>query len=136
MKAPFDRVVETIISELKKVGFTTVMNTNICDAFKSALKVKFRNYRILTAFNPAIAYKAISLESHMGLVVPCNVVVQEHENGEVEITALSTMDSMDKNLSTDSLVALADELQEKLMIALDEVQHDGIKSSVIDVGEI
>ncbi|MEO5603835.1 MAG: DUF302 domain-containing protein [Cyclobacteriaceae bacterium] len=37
------------------------------------------------ACNPEFAYKAISLESHMGVMLPCNVVVQEHKNGEVEI---------------------------------------------------
>lgn len=87
----------------------------------------FRNYKILGACNPQFAYKAVSLESHMGIMLPCNVVVQEHENGEVEITAVNPLENMDQALNTTILKDLAIEIGIRLRAAIDHIQRDYIR---------
>ena len=81
---PFNTVVHKVILELKKEGFGVVTTIDMKDTFKKKLNVDFRNYTILGACNPRYAYESLLEEDKLGVFLPCNVVVQEHENGEVE----------------------------------------------------
>ncbi|HEU5148115.1 MAG TPA: DUF302 domain-containing protein, partial [Chryseosolibacter sp.] len=91
---------------------------------KQKLNVDFRRYRILGACNPEFAYKAVSLESHLGLMLPCNIVVQEHENHEVEVSAISPLETIDKAATTPQLVAIAHEVSNRLRTAVDNLHRD------------
>jgi uncharacterized protein (DUF302 family) len=62
--------------------------------FKAKLDVDFRKYRILGACNPGFAKKAIESEKNLGVLLPCSVVVQEHDNGDVEVAAVEPLSSM------------------------------------------
>ena len=89
LKMPFQEVLNKVTQNLEHQGFGVITSIDVQDTFQKKLNIGFRKYRILGACNPQFAYKAISLESHMGIMLPCNVVVQEHENGEVEMTFAS-----------------------------------------------
>ncbi len=124
LKLPFQVVLDKVTENLKQQGFGIITSIDVQDTFKQKLNIGFRNYKILGACNPQFAYSAISLESHMGVMIPCNVVVQEYENGEVEVSALNPLDSIDKAFGTTQLVELATEVGNKLRTAIDDLHRD------------
>jgi uncharacterized protein (DUF302 family) len=119
---PFDEVVVNVKRNLQQHGFGIITTIDLQDTFKSKLNVNFRKYLILGACNPEFAYKAISLESHMGVMLPCNIVVQQHENGEVEVSAVNPLDHLDPAMNTTGLVDLAGEIRDHLQSSIDELQ--------------
>ncbi|AYB35340.1 DUF302 domain-containing protein [Chryseolinea soli] len=120
---PFQDVLEKVTKNLQQQGFGTITIIDVKDTFKQKLSIDFRNYKILSACNPQFAYKAISLESHLGIMMQCNVVVQEHENGEVEVTAVNPLESLDKGIRTTLLNDLALEVDNRLRTALDNLHR-------------
>ncbi|MCH2451414.1 MAG: DUF302 domain-containing protein [Gracilimonas sp.] len=90
----FDEAIEKTTSVLKEEGFGVLTEIDIKETLKKKLDVDFRNYRILGACNPPNAYKALQAEGHIGLMLPCNVIVQEHEDGKVEVSAVDPVASM------------------------------------------
>lgn len=121
---PFQDVLNKVIQNLQQQGFGIITTIDVQDTFKQRLNVTFRNYKILGACNPNFAYKAISLESHIGVMLPCNVVVQEHENGEVEVTAINPLENIDNALRTTQLVDLATEVGNRLRQAIDDLHRE------------
>jgi uncharacterized protein (DUF302 family) len=120
---PFQDVLERVTKNLQQQGFGTITVLDVRDTFKQKLSIDFRNYKILSACNPQFAYKAISLESHLGIMMPCNVVVQEHENGEVEVTVVNPLESLDKGIRTALLNDLAAEVDNRLRAAIDNLHR-------------
>ena len=96
IKIPFEEAVQKITRNLQEQGFGIITHIDLTETLKQKLDLDFRKYKILGACNPEFAYKAVSLESHIGLMLPCNVVIQEHENNEVEISAISPLQTIDK----------------------------------------
>ncbi|MCD6374907.1 MAG: DUF302 domain-containing protein [Caldisericaceae bacterium] len=109
----FEAVVEKVHAELQKEGFGVLADIDIQAALKKKLGVDFRKYRILGACNPPFALKALEAEDKIGIMLPCNVVVQERENGEVEVAIVNPMEAM-KPVENDNLVELAGEISRKL----------------------
>ena len=110
----FDGAVEKVTEELKKEGFGVLTEINVSETLKKKIDVDFKKYKILGACNPQFAYKALSEEDKIGVFLPCNVVVEENDNGEVEVSAVDPIASM-MSVKNDSLVGLATEIREKLI---------------------
>lgn len=91
---PFDQAIEKTTAILKENGFGVLSDIDIKSTLKEKLDVDFKKYRILGACNPGYAYKALTSEDHIGLMLPCNVIVQEHEDGTVEVSAIDPVASM------------------------------------------
>lgn len=91
---PFEQAVDKTTAALKEEGFGVLTDIDIKDTLKKKLDVDFRKYRILGACSPSHAYKALSAEEHIGLMLPCNVIVQERNNGSVEVSAVDPVASM------------------------------------------
>ena len=109
----FDAAIEKVTNELKKEGFGILSEIDVSAAFKNKLNVDFRKYKILGACNPAYAYKALQAEDKVGVYLPCNVVVEEHNNGEIEGSIVDPVSLM-ISIKNDELGTYATEIQEKL----------------------
>jgi uncharacterized protein (DUF302 family) len=109
----FDTAIEKVTEELKKEGFGILTQIDIKETLKKKLDVDFKKYRILGACNPKFAYEALKAEDKIGTMLPCNVIVQEHENGKVEISAVDPVASM-LAVKNDSLGNVATQVREKL----------------------
>ena len=94
LNMPFDDAINRVTDELKKDGFGILTDIDVQQTLKKKLNVDFRKYRILGACNPPFAYKALQLESRIGTMLPCNVIVQEIEPGKVEVSAIDPIASM------------------------------------------
>ena len=130
LKMPFQEVLNRVTQNLQLQGFGVITTIDLQDTFQKKLNVHFRNYKILGACNPQFAYKAVTLESHMGVMLPCNIVVQEHENGEVEVSAINPLENIDKTFNTTARADLATEIGIRLRAAVDYIHRESPKTIV------
>ncbi len=110
---PFDEAVERAVKALANEGFGILTDIDVSATFKKKLDVDFRKYRILGACNPPSAYKALQAESKIGLMLPCNVIVQETGDGAVEVAAVDPAASM-QAIENESLAIIASDVRDKL----------------------
>ena len=90
----FDEAVTRAIEALKKEGFGILTEIDVSATLKKKINVDFPNYRILGACNPVLAYEALMLENKVGTMLPCNVVVRDAGNGQIEVAAIDPVASM------------------------------------------
>ncbi len=109
----FDRAIVKVVVSLKNEGFGVLTEIDVKETLKKKMDVDFQKYRILGACNPAFAYKALKAEDKIGTMLPCNVIVQEISEGEVEVAAVDPVASM-KAVENPDLFEIAEQVQEKL----------------------
>jgi uncharacterized protein (DUF302 family) len=117
---PFDDAVARTVEVLKAHGFGVLTDIDVKATLKSKLNVDFRRYRILGACNPPAAYEALQAEDKIGLMLPCNVIVQETPEGAVEVAAIDPIASM-QAVENPALESVAREVQAKLRAVVAEV---------------
>ena len=110
---PFEEAVEKITDTLKNEGFGILTEIDLKATLKKKLDVDFYNYKILGACNPPFAYQALQAENKIGTMLPCNVIVQERNQGEVEISAVDPLASM-QAVENEALGQLAEEVRSRL----------------------
>jgi len=120
LKMPFDRAIEHVTQALASKGFGVLMNIDVRATMKKKLNIDFRPYTILGACNPQFAYRALQLEDKVGTMLPCNVVVQEIGNDEVEVSAVDPIASM-AAIENSKLGAVAAEVRSMLKLAVDSL---------------
>lgn len=116
----FDEVIEQTTAALKTEGFGVLTEIDIQKALKEKIGVDFKKYRILGACNPDFAHKALLAEDKVGVFLPCNVIVEEHENGDIEVSAVDPIASMSA-VKNESLGGLAIEVQEKMKRVIEKL---------------
>ncbi|MBO0330341.1 DUF302 domain-containing protein [[Muricauda] lutisoli] len=116
----FEKAIEKVTVELKNEGFGILTEININQTLKDKLGVDFKKYRILGACNPPYAHEALTQEEKIGLFLPCNVVVLENDNGEIEVAAVDPVASM-MAVKNEKLAPVAQEIQQKLKNVIEKL---------------
>jgi len=116
----FDEAIEAVTERLKEKGFGVLTEIDVKATLKKKLDVDFKNYRILGACNPGFAHKALTAEDKIGVMLPCNVIVEEHEDGRVEVSAVDPVASM-QAVSNSDLKPIAEEVRENLREVIDRL---------------
>lgn len=109
----FAEAIEKVINGLNEEGFGILTEIDVKETLKKKLGMDFRNYKILGACNPSFAYKAFQMEDKVGTMLPCNVIVQEIDDGRIEIAAVDPMASM-QAIDNPQLEKVAQTIQGKL----------------------
>ena len=109
----FDDAVVKVTDALSAEGFGVLTDIDVKATMKKKLDLDFRAYRILGACNPQLAYKALTAEDKIGTMLPCNVVVQETEDGGLEVAAVDPVASM-LAVENPALTDLAETVRDKL----------------------
>lgn len=115
----FPATLEKIKESLQKEGFGILTQIDIKDTFKKKLNIDFRNYHILGACNPGFAHQALGIEPTLGVMLPCNVAVQEHENGDIIVSAINPMETMAISIQNPELEKVASAVSDRLNRAVD-----------------
>lgn len=109
----FDDAIERVTKHLADAGFGVLTTIDVSATLKKKLDVDFQRYTILGACNPGFAYKALQAEDKIGVMLPCNVIVQETSDGKVEVSAVDPMASM-MAIQNETLGGVATQVQSML----------------------
>lgn len=118
LSVSFKEAISRVTEVLQSEGFGILTEIDVKETLKKKLDVDFRPYRILGACNPPLAYKALQLEEQIGVMLPCNVIVQEKTGGEVEVAAVDPAASM-QAVQNEQLFNVATEVRSKLKKVID-----------------
>ena len=116
LKARYDDVLAQVPERLKGEGFGVLTRIDMKATMKEKLGVDFRRYQILGACNPGYAHKALGLDLGAGVMLPCNVLVYEADDGTTVVTAVDPMQAV--AAQDPRFVPLVTEVREKLVRAL------------------
>ncbi len=113
----FETTIENVKVALKEQGFGVVSEINMQEKLKKGTGNDVPKYTILGACNPTGAYQALQIEDHIGVMLPCNVIVRETSTGKVEVAAINPQKTM-QSIGNPDMIPLAQEISEKLMKVL------------------
>jgi uncharacterized protein (DUF302 family) len=113
VRMPFDDAIRRVADELKNEAFGILTDIDVKETLKKKLNVDFRRYRILGACNPHFAYQALQAENKIGTMLPCNIVVQETAAGDIEVSAIDPVASM-QAIENPTLAKTAEQVRAKL----------------------
>jgi uncharacterized protein (DUF302 family) len=116
----FQEIIKKVTKEFKEEGFGILTEIDVKETLKKKLDVNFKKYRILGACNPPYAHKALQAEDKIGTMLPCNVIVQEVEEGVVEVAAVNPMASM-QAVNNEILAEIASDITTKLENVIEKI---------------
>lgn len=120
--AGFDETIDRLTEALREEGFGIITTIDLKETFKNKLNADFRNYTILGACNPRFAYESLLQEDRVGVFLPCNVVVQEHDNGQVEVSIIDPEEMM-KPTGNLHLKTFATEVKQSMLQVLRKIDR-------------
>ncbi|MBN1756957.1 MAG: DUF302 domain-containing protein [Chitinispirillaceae bacterium] len=109
----FEDTITAVTAALQKEGFGVLTTIDIAAKLKEKIGVEMSRYTILGACNPPLAHKALSVENKIGVMLPCNIIVQETRDGKVEVSSIDPMASM-AAVGNTALTNVAEEVSHKL----------------------
>jgi len=110
----FDEALTLVTEELKKEGFGVLTEIDVKTTLKNKIDVDFKKYTILGACNPGFAHRALQVDDKVGVsLLPCNVVVEENEEGKIEVSAIDPM-ALTPVIGNDAINEIAAGVKQKL----------------------
>lgn len=114
LSCDFESAVLQVTEKLKEKGFGVLTEIDVQATLKEKLDINFYKYKILGACNPTYAYRALEIENKVGLMLPCNIIVQQiSENDLTEVSAVDPIQSM-ASIESDKLYPVAREVRDLL----------------------
>ena len=113
LNVPFNETIDLVTQKLREQGFGVLTEIDVKATMKKKLDIDFYNYKILGACNPPFAYKALQAEDKIGVMLPCNVIIQEKEKGTVEVSVVNPIASM-QAVENPALSDIASEVTNRL----------------------
>ena len=120
LDSEMEPAIEKVTEALKVEGFGVLTEIDVKATLKKKIDVDFRPYTILGACNPAFAHKALLAEDKIGTMLPCNVIVQQIDDGRVEVSAVDPVASMSA-IENPTLGEIAAEVQARLKKVIDNL---------------
>ena len=117
LRASYDEALVRVPEALKSEGFGVLTEIDVRSTLKQKLGVEFRRYKILGACNPPLAHEALQAELEVGLMLPCNVIVYEGDDGKAVVVAIDPMQTVAAS-GNPKLATLAETVKEKLTRAI------------------
>jgi uncharacterized protein (DUF302 family) len=115
----FDETVTHVVASLNQQGFGVLTEIDMQATMKKKLDVDIPRYLILGACNPSFAYQALQLENKIGTMLPCNVIVQQTDDG-VEVSAVDPIASM-QAIANPKLQDIANQVRDKLKATIEHL---------------
>ena len=120
IKSTFQDAENKVREELIKVGFGILTEINIKDAFKLKLDLDYKHYKILGACNPTLAHQALDSENLIGILMPCNILIIDNENGTSKIVFPKASELL-KTTENENLLKLSNKVDELLESAFNNI---------------
>jgi uncharacterized protein (DUF302 family) len=114
----YEQAITKVTELLKEEGFGVLTEIDVKETLKKKLDVDFKKYKILGACNANFAHQALQAEDKIGVMLPCNVIVEEHEDGTVEVSAVDPVASM-QAVDNDNLQPIAEQVRANLKKVID-----------------
>jgi uncharacterized protein (DUF302 family) len=109
----FDDVEKKVTELLKEQGFGVITEIDAQATFKNKLDIDFRPYKILGACNPVFAHEVLETDDKMGVMLPCNVCIQQKEDNNIEVFAVNPIVAM-KQTDAKGVESFAEQVYERL----------------------
>jgi uncharacterized protein (DUF302 family) len=119
-KIDFEQAEKNVTEALKSEGFGVLTEIDVKATLKKKIDVDFRRYKILGACNPPLAHQALSNELLIGLLLPCNVVLFEQDDGQVAVSVVNPKE-MFKVVDNAELASIAGQVDGKLQNVLEKL---------------
>ncbi len=110
VEGTFDETIEKVTAALKEKGFGVLTTIDFKKAFKEKIGKDFRPYTVLGACNPGFAYQALAEEDKLGVLLPCNILVEEIEPGKIGVSAMNPSEAL-ASVGNPALEPMAKEVQ-------------------------
>lgn len=124
----FDSVIQKVTEALKAIGFGVLTTINVKATLKEKINDDFKPYMILGACNPHFASKGLRMEDKLGIILPCNVVVIDQGEGNIEVAAMHLLGIV-KAMNNPELTALAAEVSANMEKMIHELRtQSGVSS--------
>ncbi len=120
LDVPFDDAVSRARKAITAHGFGVLTEIDVAATLKKKIGAEMRPYLILGACNPKMAHHALSVESKIGVMLPCNVIVQELDNGQVDVAGVDPVASM-QAIDNAELAETAMKVRDMMKAIIDDV---------------
>jgi uncharacterized protein (DUF302 family) len=118
LQQDFDATVDEVTARLKEHGFGVLTDIDVQATLKAKIGADTPRYRILGACNPRLAHEALQRESRLGVLLPCNVIVRETAEHQVEVASVDPVASLERTGNED-LRATAEKVRSELAAVIE-----------------